>query len=119
MFRLMVAKDKDNKVIPFCVSSYEQAIKFFLPVSVDTAIDIALKKADKDLFDEVMKQALPVDVTVADITLCDDNCDDFICSFVDDLKYTDFVALNELVNVWYDNFVKERCDISCEDKKTV
>lgn len=119
MFRVMIAKDKENRVIPFCVSSYEQAIKFFMPISYDTAIDIALKKDDKELFEEIMKTGLPEGVTIVDITQCDDNDDNFLCSFVKDVSVSDFVALNEYVLMWYDEVLKERGDDNCEDKETV
>lgn len=120
MITVGICRINNERILPFSYVSARDAINFFMPVSCDTAITMAIERNDLDLFHEAVRLGIPKDdVRIYDnIVICDETC---CTSHGDEYSYDDFANVLE----WLDNkFEKAVEDFKKglegnEDKETV
>lgn len=89
MITIGVCRINNERILPFSYASARDAINFFMPVSCDTAITMAIERNDLDLFHDAVKLGIPKDdVRIYDETvICNEN---YCISDDDEHHYDDF-----------------------------
>lgn len=77
MITVGICRINNERILPFSYASARDAINFFMPVSCDTAITMAIERNDLELFHEAVRLGIPKD----DVKIYDSvvNCTESNC----------------------------------------